>query len=163
MHATQPQVPLMTLCDVFPEESILFRFANRNKTGVVEEMVHRLVALGRLPAEHEQSVIDAILTRERAGSTALWDGLAMPNVRTSLTERFAGVLGIDPGVDFGAVGGGPVKVVFLLVAPLDQREVCFELLGKIAAIGKTRSVLLQLAGCRNAAEARRVLQEIDRP
>jgi PTS system nitrogen regulatory IIA component len=164
MSPIQPPVHRLTLCDVFPADAIVFRLQSSTKAGVIAELVRRLVDLGRIPGEHEERLLEAILARERVGTTALWQGLAMPNVRTSITERFAGVLAIDArGVEFDAVGGGLVKVLFLLVAPLEQREVCFELLGKIAALGKNKTVLLQLAGCRSAVEAQRVLQEIDRP
>jgi PTS system nitrogen regulatory IIA component len=164
MNVAQPEVRRMTLCDVFPAEAVVFGLKDRTKAGVIAELVRRLVALGRIPAKHEESLVEALLARERGGTTALWQGLAMPNVRTSLTERFAGVLAIDPkGVPFDAIGGGLVKVLFLLVAPLEQREECFELLGKIAAAGKNKSVILQLAGCSSAAEVQRVLQELDRP
>jgi mannitol/fructose-specific phosphotransferase system IIA component (Ntr-type) len=162
MSPSQPPVHRLTLCDVFPAEHMVFRLEKRTKAGVVAELVRRLVALGCVPPAHEESLVEAILARERAGTTALWQGLAMPNVRTSVTDHFTGMLAIDPeGVDFAAIGGGRVQVLFLLVAPLEQREECFALLGKIAAAGKDRRVVLQLAGCRSAAEVQRVLRSLE--
>jgi mannitol/fructose-specific phosphotransferase system IIA component (Ntr-type) len=152
----------MRLSAIFPAEAILIGLEHRTKPSVVAELVHRLVELCRIPARDEQALIEAVMTRERTATTALWNGMAMPNVRTSLTDGFVGVLAVEPeGVDFEAVGGGLVKVVFLLLAPLESRADCFEALGKIAAVGKNRSVLLQLAGCRSAREVQQVLHDLD--
>jgi mannitol/fructose-specific phosphotransferase system IIA component (Ntr-type) len=153
----------MKLPDVFPPEAVLLGLHHQARDAVIAELVRRLVGLGQIPAAHEEALAEVIRTRERGATTALWQGMAMPNVRTSLTERFVGVLAIHPeGVDFAALAGDPVKVLFLLVAPLDQREAYFELLGKIAAVGKNKSAVLQLAGCRSPAEVQQVLRELDR-
>ena len=164
MQATGPLVRSMKLCEIFPPEATIVGLEHHTKPLVVAELVHRLVDLGRIPGENEPALVEAFLARERSSTTALWQGMAMPNVRTSLTDWFAGVLAVDQlGVDFEAIGGGAVKVLFLLVAPLESRADCFEVLGKVAAVGKNKSLVLQLAGCRSAEEVQRVLREIDRP
>jgi mannitol/fructose-specific phosphotransferase system IIA component (Ntr-type) len=162
MNATRSLVRSMKLRDVFPPEAVVLGLEGRDRDPVIAELVRRLADLGRIPAGQATALTEAIRARERAGTTALWQGMAMPNVRTSLTERFVGVLGIDrQGVAFGALGGEPVRVLFLLVAPLEEREAYFELLGKIAALGKGKSAVLQLAGCRSAEEVQQVLTDID--
>ena len=74
-----------------------------------------------------------------------------------------GALAIDPeGVDFAAVGGGPVHVIFLILAPTEGRNQYFDVLGKIAAVARDKSLLLRLRGCRTPGEAHAFLQELDR-
>jgi PTS system fructose-specific IIC component len=162
MNATQSLVRSMKLRDVFPPEAVVLGLQARDRDPVIAELVGRLVDLGRIPAGQAAVLTEAIRAREQAGTTALWQGMAMPNVRTSLTDRFVGVLGIDAkGVAFGSLTGEPVKVLFLVVAPLEDREGYFELLGKVAALGKGKSAVLQLAGCRSAVEVQQVLTDID--
>ncbi len=162
-HAAGPPGRALTLGEVFPPEAVLLPLDERSRAAVVAAMVGRLVQIGRLPARHEHELAQAILARENAASTALWPGMALPNIRTALTDRFVGVLAVDPrGVDFAAAGGDPVKVIFLLVAPHEPCAEGIDLLGRIAAVGQNKSLLVRLAGCRNAAEVLQVLQDIDR-
>jgi PTS system nitrogen regulatory IIA component len=104
-----------------------------------------------------------ILAREKAGSTALGNGIAMPHCRTGLVKKLVGVVGIDQhGLAFDAVDGEPVYVVFLLLAPLDDRAQHFDVLGQISAIGKDKALRLCLRGCQSPHDLNRFLQDWDR-
>jgi PTS system nitrogen regulatory IIA component len=151
------------LAEIFPPESIIVGLVQRTKQGVVEELVQRLVEVGRLGSPDAAAVIESILAREKMASTALGNGIAFPHCRSSLTQRFVGVLGVDPrGVPFDAVDGEPVQSIFLLLAPLDGRERHYEVLGRIAALGRDKGRRVQLRGCRSPVAVHNLLQELDR-
>ena len=147
---------------IFPPEAIAVGLENSSKQAVIAALVRRLVTLGGIPSREEQSLVSAILARESLGTTALGNGVAFPHVRTRLAERLLGVLGLERGgIAFDALDGSPVYGVFLLVAPEDVTKEYFEVLGRITAIGKDKSLRLQLRGCRTAAAAHRLLQLLD--
>jgi len=151
------------LAEIFPPEAIVIGLMQRTKWGVVEELVHHFVELGALTGGEEKAVVESVLAREKMGSTALGNGIAFPNCRSSLTEKFIGVLGLDArGIPFDAVDGEPVHCVFLLMAPLNDREKHYEVLGRIAAIGREKSLRLQLRGCRTVEAAHDFIKELDR-
>lgn len=151
------------LAEIFLPEAIVIGLAERTKRGVVEELVHHLVVLGHLSAEDKQAVVEGILARENMGSTALGNGIAFPNCRTSVTEKFTGVLGLEPrGIPFDAADGEPVESIFLVLAPLDGRDKHYEVLGRITAIGQDKGRRMQLRGCRTAAAVHEFLQDLDR-
>lgn len=151
------------LADIFPPEAIVVGLKNRTKQDAVAELVHHLVVLGRVAAEDESGLVESVLARERLGSTALYDGLAFPHCRSTVTEQFVGVLGIEPnGIPFDSVGGGLVQGIFLFVAPLERREDLYEVMGRIIAIGRDKGRRAQFRGCRTAEAAHRFLQELDR-
>jgi PTS system nitrogen regulatory IIA component len=153
----------MSLSEIFLPETILCGLEARTKVGAIEEMVRRLVTLRRLGPELEPWVVQMLVAREGVGSTALWGGMAMPHNRVTCTDRYVGALAIDPrGIDFGGPSGDPTHVIFLLLAPMEGRERYFEVLGRIAAIGKQKSQFLQLRGCRTPEEAHLFLRELDR-
>ena len=163
MQATGTVKIAIGLAEIFPPEAILVGLEHRNKQGVIEELVHHLAELGCITEEEEKPVVQSILARENLGSTALGNGIAFPHCRSSLTEKFIGVLGIDSrGVPFNAVDGEPVHSIFLILAPLDGREKHYEVLGKFMAIGRDKSQRVQLRGCRTPEAAHRFLQELDR-
>lgn len=151
------------LADIFPVEAIIVGLESNTKQGVIEELVHHLVGVGRLAQGEEKGIVQSILAREKLGSTALGNGIAFPHCRSSLTERFVGVLGSSiQGIPLDAVDGEAVHNIFLLLAPLDCREKHYEVLGRISAIGRDKSQRLQLRGCRTAEAVHHFLQEWDR-
>lgn len=63
-------------------------------------------------------VLDAVIERERLGSTGVGDGVAIPHARTDHVDRVCGVFArLKQPVDFDAVDGQPADLVFLLLAP----------------------------------------------
>ena len=163
MQATSAAKMSVGLAEIFPPEAIVVGLQSRSKQGVISELVHHLVGLGFLAEEDERAVVESVLAREKLGSTALYDGVAFPHCRSSFTERFVGVLGIETaGIPFDAASGGAVHSVFFFLAPLERREELYEVLGRISAIGRDKSRRAQLRGCRTAEAAHHFLQELDR-
>jgi mannitol/fructose-specific phosphotransferase system IIA component (Ntr-type) len=134
----------------------------RTKQAVIAELVGRLIDAGRVEAANEAPLVQLIMAREEMGSTAMGNGIAMPHCRTSLTERFMGVVAIDAnGVDFGALDRQLVHLVFLLLAPLDQRERLFDILGRISSLRQEKTIRTQLRGCRSREDVTSILKEMD--
>jgi mannitol/fructose-specific phosphotransferase system IIA component (Ntr-type) len=85
-----------------------------------EELLAQLVdALQRCGvAQHRDALYDALLERERLGTTALGGGAALPHARSMvIAETAVAFARLRGGVDFAAPDGAPVRVVFLVVAP----------------------------------------------
>src|SRR5262245_18758051 len=84
------------LAEIFQPEAIVVGLKNRTKPGAIQELVHRLSELGHLAADEEQAVVEGICAQERHASSAVYDGMAFPHLRSGCAERFVGVLAIDP-------------------------------------------------------------------
>lgn len=150
------------LANIFPPEAIQVGLEGNSKHALITTLVRRLVDLESIPKREEQGLVRAIMAREILGTTALGNGVAFPHARTRLTDRLLGVLGLEPkGVPFDALDRSPVYGVFLLLAPETVTKEYFEVLGKITAIGKDKSLRMQLRGCRSAAAVHRFLQDVD--
>jgi mannitol/fructose-specific phosphotransferase system IIA component (Ntr-type) len=163
MQATSEAKMSIGLAEIFPLEAIVMGLKTRTKQGAIAELVHHLAKLGYIRESDEQGVVESILAREKLSSTVRYDGIAFPHCRSTFTERFLGVFGIEPaGIPFDAVNGGVVQSIFLFLAPLERREELYEVLGRIIALGKDKSRRIQLRGCRTAEAAYRLLQELDR-
>ncbi len=164
MRASSASKTPISLAEIFPPEAtILMGMEQRDKLGVIEKLVHHLAELGYMTGSDEKAVVQSILVREKLGSTALGNGIAFPHCRSSLTEKFIGVLGLAlGGIPFDAVDGEPVYNIFLVLAPLEGRENHYEVLGKIMAIGRDKVQRIQLRGCRTPEAAQHFLQEFDR-
>lgn len=63
-------------------------------------------------------VIEAVMERERLGSTGVGSGVAIPHARVDGLKRTVGAFArIEPAVDFDAVDERPCDLVFMLLAP----------------------------------------------
>ena len=86
-----------------------------DKTSLLHELSRRAVGIARLPRETVFAELDK---RERLGSTGIGDGIAIPHAKyAGLTETIGLVARLKPALDFDAVDGRPVDLVFLLLAP----------------------------------------------
>lgn len=82
-----------------------------------------------------ETVYDALLARERLGSTALGDGVAVPHCRLDACTQATGLLiRLAEGVDFDAPDNLPVDLLFVLVVPALATDEHLQLLGRIATL-----------------------------
>jgi len=162
MRATKSPHVTANLADVFPPEAVIVGLEKRTKDGIVGEMVQRLVENQCIAPADAHSLVEMVLAREQLGSTALGNGIAFPHCRASVTDTFVGAIAIDEeGIEFNSLDKGLVHIVFLLVGPLTDRETHFELLGRIAGIGRQKPMLLQLRGSSSPEEVSDLLKEWD--
>lgn len=71
-----------------------------------------------LPALSAADVLQSLLARERLGSTGLGNGIAIPHCRLKNIESVVGALiTLETAIDFDAIDGAPVDILFVLVAP----------------------------------------------
>ena len=89
-----------------------------DRAGAIRAAVQRL-PLG--PGEDPEMLVEVMLAREAAGSTAVGDGIAIPHVRAPIVQNGAApaiaLCRLARPIDFGARDGKPVHTLFLLVTP----------------------------------------------
>ena len=82
-----------------------------------------------------RSVLDALLARERLGSTALGEGVAIPHCRLTDCKAPVGVLvTLAEPVDYNAPDDGDVDLLFILVVPDDAADEHLQLLSLLAGL-----------------------------
>ncbi len=86
-----------------------------DKARLLQELTRRAAATLDLPAD---SVAGEILKREKLGSTGMGDGVAIPHARLKGLNRPFGIMArLKPAIEFDAIDGRPVDLVFLLLLP----------------------------------------------
>jgi mannitol/fructose-specific phosphotransferase system IIA component (Ntr-type) len=152
----------MRLASVFSPDCIEIIQGKTTKKGVVEQLLRSLVNARLLTLTQVPELAKALMEREDHGTTALGKGLAMPHIRTLGVSRFVGAIGLaNGGIDFRSLDGEPTKLIFLVLGPYDQRERHFELLGRLSALMRDKSVRMFLQGRRTPREVAEYLKDID--
>jgi len=103
-----------------------------DRAAAIRAAVERL-PLG--PGEDPDMLVEVMLAREAAGSTAVGDGIAIPHVRAPIIQNGAApaiaLCTLAQPIDFGARDGKPVHTLFLLVTP--TVSVHLQILARLAA------------------------------
>ena len=78
-------------------------------------------------------VFNSLLNRERLGSTGLGKGVALPHGRLKHCGRALGAfIRLSTAVDYDAIDGEPVKLLFALLVPEDSTQEHLDLLARLA-------------------------------
>lgn len=95
----------------------------------------------------------AVFARERATSTGVGNGVALPHAQLATVAEFALVLAIIPaGCDFAALDGQPVRVVTLIAAPAQHRTRYLQVLSAVAAQLNSPPVRERMLAASDAAQ-----------
>jgi PTS system nitrogen regulatory IIA component len=106
----------MKLSDILVREACLLEMSARTKPEALAELAAALCAA--VPGLPRDDLLARLLERERLGTTALGDGIAIPHARLESTPRVLASFGRSrAGVEFDSVDGRPTHLFFVLVAP----------------------------------------------
>lgn len=87
------------------------------------------------PELTEQQIFEALVARERLGSTGVGEGIAIPHCRLSTCHQPVGMLmKLDDPIDFDSADGKPVDLVFVLLVPEDNPDRHLQTLSHLAAL-----------------------------
>jgi PTS system fructose-specific IIC component/PTS system nitrogen regulatory IIA component len=123
----------MFLYDLYRPECIKVNLEAEDKDEAFEEMVDHFCSAKRLSTREE--ILDAIREREAKMSTGIKKGIAIPHGKTSAVESISGMLGISKkGVDYEALDGEPVYIMFMILAPVRDTELHLKVLKRLAEL-----------------------------
>jgi len=89
----------------------------------------------QVPELEMQDVYEALIAREKLGSTGFGNGIAIPHCRLKSCETpVSALLHLDAPIDFDAIDGAPVDLLFVLLVPQAATDAHLELLRQIASM-----------------------------
>lgn len=129
---------LTSLTEILTVDRIKVPLVGTSSKAVIEELVDRLVSNGDL--SDRQAVVDAVMERERIRTTGVGRGLAIPHGKSAGVKRLVLAVGRTAApVDFCAIDGQAVDLVFLLVYPDEQLGPHIQALARISRIMGTET------------------------
>ncbi|MFT4540474.1 MAG: mannitol/fructose-specific phosphotransferase system IIA component (Ntr-type) [Planctomycetota bacterium] len=148
----------MQLSELFSASDVVVNFAPTDKWEAIRKLVGHLVAEGKLAADTEVDVLEAVLSRERSMSTGMEQGIAIPHAAVEGLESVVACIGVvsEPGLSFESIDGRPTRVIVLLIIPKAQKLLHIRTLADVArALGRDeiRNELLKAASPEDALAA----------
>lgn len=100
-----------------------------------------------------RKIVDALLLREKLGSTALGMGIAIPHQRIKgLKEPLGAFVRVAAPIAFDAPDGEPVSLFFVMLAPEQANETHLRLLAELAQMFSDKNFRDGLMAAKDAAQ-----------
>jgi nitrogen PTS system EIIA component len=138
----------MALADLVVPQAVVSSLRVNNKKQALQELAARAAVIcGR----SEREVLEVLMQRERLGSTGVGSGIAIPHGKLDRLERLFGVFArLERPIDFEALDGQPVDLVFLLLAPERAGADHLKALARIARLLRDPEIAQKLREARDA-------------
>lgn len=147
----------MKITDLLTKDTILLSLNAQSKEGVIDELIEKLHAAGKLKDKEEYK--KAILARESQSTTGIGEGIAIPHAKTSAVREPAIAFGRSAeGIDYESLDGQNAHLFFMIAAYEGANN------DHLATLSRLSSFLMDAefrAKLDSAATAEEILQAID--
>ena len=135
----------MRLTEILKPQNILMPMLASTKNEAIGELVALLAKNGEI--QDANAVLNAVLEREMTRTTGIGNGLAIPHGKCSGTAQLVMAIGrLAAPIDFQAIDGRPVNLIWLLTSPPDKTGPHIHALARISRLmtsDKFRQALTQ--------------------
>ena len=109
----------MEITDFLTPDRVVVNVRVRDKGQLLAEAARLLGHAA--PALAPKEIESALMARETLGSTGLGGGFALPHARIEGLDHYRGLfLRLGRAIDFDAIDGKPVDLVFVLLIPVNS-------------------------------------------
>ena len=136
----------MEISEFLSPDNVLVDVRGSDKSDILRMLAGRAAKVLGFPAAE---IVRVIVNREQLGSTGTGGGAAIPHARIAALSKPFGILArLNNGIDFDAIDGRPVDLIFLLLLPAAANK---DQLSALASVART---LRNPNSMRNLREAR---------
>ena len=123
----------MNLKKVLSPDSVWVDLKADTKQGIIEEMIDRLVAAGKV--KDRDAVLTAVFEREEKMSTGMQNGVAIPHGKTDAVKSLVAAIGLNKaGVNFDSMDGSPCTIFIMTLSPLKRRGLHMQFLAEVSRL-----------------------------
>lgn len=121
----------MKITDLLSESTISINVKAASKEDVIKQAVKIISTSGAI--EDVEVYEKGVFAREEESTTGIGEGIAIPHCKNAVVKKPAlAALVIPEGVDYAALDGEPVNLLFLIAAPNSEDNVHLEVLARLS-------------------------------
>lgn len=130
----------MKLYNLLMQDMVIAELESQDREGVLKEMVIFLKKKNKIAKNKE--LFEKLLQREKLGSTAIGEGVAIPHCKMKGIKKPVVMLAVSKkSVDYQSLDGKPTYVFFLVVSSPDNPSLNLQILAAIAHLVRKSSSL----------------------
>jgi mannitol/fructose-specific phosphotransferase system IIA component (Ntr-type) len=153
----------MALADHLRETAICTEVECDKREDAIRVLLELSVAGGTVRKGFVDRALAAVLERERLGSTAIGKGVAVPHARLDELPRILVAFGYSAGgVEFNALDGEPVHLIFLVIAPKTGAEEYLNIMQRITRLVQNDDFRRFVAAAHTSAQVTDLVREMDK-
>ena len=148
----------MRITELMDKRSIEIGGRPKDKKEALDQMIALMLKSGKI--KDEEAYRRQVYAREEEGTTGIGEGIAIPHGRCDAVEKPGlAAMVVKGGVDFDALDGEPVTLIFLIAAPNTKDNVHLDMLSKLSVMMMDEEFQ---AALRNAGTPEEFLEIIDK-
>jgi len=149
----------LKLYNLLTQDMIIPELESHDMESVLREMVRFLKRKNKISKEKE--LYEKLVQREKLGSTAIGEGVAIPHCKIKGIKNPIVMLAISKeSVDFRSVDGKPSHIFFLVVSSPDNPSLNLQILAAIAhLVRKSNSLTKKILKAKNISAILEVIRE----
>ena len=134
----------MEISDLITPDSIFPKLPVTSKKQALQELAKRASNISEL---NERVIFDALIERERLGTTGVGNGIAIPHGKLAGLDRLHGLFArLDKPIEFDSIDEHPVDLIFLLLAPECAGADHLKALARVSRLLRDRATCEKLRG-----------------
>ena len=147
----------MNINDMLSANSLIINFESTSK----KHILNKLCELAEKKINvNSRSLLESLTKREKLGSTAVGNGIAIPHANISNIDKpHVFVATLVNGLDFNATDDQPVDIIFLLVASDNDGSKHLQALALISRFLRNKNLTTKLRGCKTTESALAVISQ----
>ena len=150
----------MKITDLLTKKSINLNVKASNKKDIIEQAVELMEQNGNI--NNKEEYLKLVMKREEEGSTGVGEGIAIPHGKGNVISKPGLVAMVIPdGVDFEALDGKPVKLLFLIAAPDSKDNLHLKVLSRLSALLMNEKFRKNLLNAKSKEEFLKIIDEAD--
>lgn len=140
----------MKISDILSAENILLSVKAKNKRQLLQDISHLVAEKIKVD---ERTICDTLQERENLGSTGFGGNVALPHGRLAELDKVHGFfIKLTSPIDFDAIDGQPVDLLFLLLSPESSGADHLTALAQISRLLKNKTLVAKLRKTNNREE-----------
>lgn len=151
----------MKITDLLSEESIELNVEAKDKNDIIDKMTRLMLKTGRINNLEEYK--ELVLKREEEGSTGVGEEIAIPHGKGEcVTEPGLVAMVVPNGVDYDALDGKPVKLLFMIAAPNTSDNVHLDVLSRLSTMLMDSNFKNKLISAKSKEEFLKIIDETEK-
>ena len=123
----------MRITDLLDKRSISLNETPKTKSEALDRIIDLMVASGKI--NDREAYREQVYAREEESTTGIGEGIAIPHGKCdAVTKPGLAAMVVKDGVEFDALDGQPVTLMFLIAAPNTKDNVHLDVLSKLSVL-----------------------------
>ncbi len=150
----------MRITDLLSKDGIELNVTAKDKNDIIDKMTKLMLKTGRITDLNAYT--ELVLKREEEGSTGVGEGIAIPHGKGDcVTEPGLVAMVVPNGVEYDALDGKPVNLLFMIAAPNTSDNVHLDVLSRLSTMLMDTEFKNKLISAKSKEEFLNIINETE--